>query len=91
MREFGDSGENVVNLKGGLLAKSGKLIFQGRSFLEGKIQKNGKKSTLNFLKLKVDGTKVVSVFEFGPYFGSKWLFLSFLRETNMINMAFIGI
>ena len=46
MREFGDSGENVVNLKGGLLAKSGKLIFQGRSFLEGKIQKNGK----NFLK-----------------------------------------
>ena len=33
--------------KGGLLAKSGKLIFQGRSFLEGKIQKNGKK----FLKI----------------------------------------
>ena len=27
-------------LKGGLLAKSGKFIFQGRSFLEGKIQKN---------------------------------------------------
>ena len=26
-------------LKGGLLAKSGKPIFQGRSFLEGKIQK----------------------------------------------------
>ena len=26
-------------LKGGLLAKSGKLIFQGRSFLEGKVQK----------------------------------------------------
>ena len=34
-------------LKGGLLAKSGKFIFQGRSFLEGKIQKNGKKF-LNF-------------------------------------------
>ena len=32
--------------KGELLAKSGKLIFQRRSFLEGKIQKNGK----NFLK-----------------------------------------
>ena len=31
-------------MKGGLLAKSGKLIFQGRSFLEGKIQKNGKNS-----------------------------------------------
>ena len=31
-----------IPLQGGLLAKSGKLIFQGRSFLEGKIQKNGK-------------------------------------------------
>ena len=83
--------KSIFSAKGGLVAKYVKLIFQGKSFLEGKIQKNGKKSTLNFLKLKVDGTKVVSVFEFGPYFGSKWLFLSFLRETNMINMAFIGI
>ena len=33
--------------KEGLLAKSGKVIFQGRAFLEGKIQKNGKKF-LNF-------------------------------------------
>ena len=43
------------------------------------------------VKLEVDGTKVVSAFEFGPYFGSKWLFLSFLRETNVLNIAFIGI
>ena len=35
--------------KGGLLAKSGKLIFQGRSFLEGKIQKNGNNFLKNFI------------------------------------------
>ena len=36
-------------MKGGLLAKSGKLIFQGRSFLEGKIQKNGNNFLKNFI------------------------------------------
>ena len=36
-------------LKGGFLAKSGKLIFQGRSSLEGKIQKNGKKFFKKFI------------------------------------------
>ena len=35
--------------KEGLLAKSGKVIFQGRSFLEGKIQKNGKNFFKNFI------------------------------------------
>ena len=39
--------KSIFRAKGGLLAKYGKLIFQGRSFLEGKIQKNGK----NFLKI----------------------------------------
>ena len=34
-------------LKGGLLAKSRKLFFQGRSFLEGKIQKMEKKISKN--------------------------------------------
>ena len=36
-------------LKGGLLAKSGKFIFQGRSFLEGKIQKNSKNISKIFI------------------------------------------
>ena len=36
-------------LKGGLLAKSRKLFFQGRSFLEGKIQKMQKKISKNFI------------------------------------------
>ena len=36
-------------LKGGLLAKSGKLFFQGRSFLEGKIQKTQKKISKKFI------------------------------------------
>ena len=81
------------------------FFFQGRSILEGKIQKMQKNILFHknlserlflmviWVKLKVDGTKVVSVFEFGPYFGSKWLFLSFLTflcETNVLNMAFIG-
>ena len=35
--------------KEGLLAKSGKVIFQGRAFLEGKIQKNGKKFLNSFI------------------------------------------
>ena len=71
------------------MAKSGKLFFSGRSFLEGKIHIFDLKVLFSknlsewlFLKVicvkfKVDGTKVVSVFGFGPYFGSKWLFLSF--------------
>ena len=36
-------------LKGGLLAKSGKFIFQGRAFLEGKIQKMQKIFSKNFI------------------------------------------
>ena len=32
--------KSIFRAKGGLLAKYGKLIFQGMSFLEGKIQKN---------------------------------------------------
>ena len=39
-------------MKGGLLAKSGKLIFQGRSFLEGKTQKNCKKNLKIFITPK---------------------------------------
>ena len=39
----------VADLKGGLLAKSRKLFFQGRSFLEGKIQKMQKKISKNFI------------------------------------------
>ena len=35
--------------KGGLLAKSRKLFFQGRSFLEGKIQKMQKKISEEFI------------------------------------------
>ena len=64
------------------MTKSGKLFFSGRSFLEGKIHIFDLKVLFSknlsewlFLKVicvkfKVDGTKVVSVFEFG-------LFLSF--------------
>ena len=40
--------ENEI-LKGGSLAKSRKLFFQGRSFLEGKIQKMQKKISKNFI------------------------------------------
>jgi len=36
-------------MKGGSLAKSRKLFFQGRSFLEGKIQKMQKKISKNFI------------------------------------------
>ena len=36
-------------MKGGSLAKSRKLFFQGRSFLEGKIQKMKKKFSKNFI------------------------------------------
>ena len=36
-------------IKGGLLAKSRKLFFQGRSFLDGKIQKMQKKISKNFI------------------------------------------
>ena len=77
------------NLKGGLLAKSRKLFFsRGGHFWRAKSKKCKKKLfSKNFsewlflmvmcVKLKVDRTKVVSVFKFGPYFGSKWLLLSF--------------
>ena len=36
-------------MKGGSLAKSRKLFFQGRAFLEGKIQKIQKKILKNFI------------------------------------------
>ena len=38
-----------ILFKGGLLAKSRKLFFQGKSFLEGKIQKMQKKISKNFI------------------------------------------
>ena len=46
--------ENILEIdwpviKGGTLAKSRKLFFQGRSFLEGKIQKMKKKFSKNFI------------------------------------------
>ena len=56
------------NSKGDLLAKSGKLIFQRRSFLEGKIQKNGKKFFKNFYCSKT--------------FVSKW-FIKYLAHINI--------
>ena len=40
---------SFYRLKGGSLAKSRKLFFQGRSFLEGKIQKMQKKISKNFI------------------------------------------
>ena len=46
----GDYKNKIKNLlKGGSLAKSRKLFFQGRSFLEGKIQKMQKKISKNFI------------------------------------------
>ena len=39
--------KKALNLKGGSLAKSRKLFFQGRSFLEGKIQKKFQKILLS--------------------------------------------
>ena len=39
----------ILLLKGGLLAKSRKLFFQGTSFLEGKIQKMQKKFSKIFI------------------------------------------
>ena len=39
----------MYSIKGGSLAKSRKLFFQGRSFLEGKIQKMKKKFSKNFI------------------------------------------
>ena len=62
---------------------SGEGIFGGQNYtFDLKILFSENLSEWLFLivisvKLKVNGTKVVSVFEFGPYFGSKWLFLSF--------------
>ena len=44
-----DAKSQIVGLKGGSLAKSRKLFFQGRSFLEGKIQKMQKKISKNFI------------------------------------------
>ena len=45
IKHFGNpKNENLLwSMKGGLLAKSKKLFFQGRAFLEGKIQKMQKK------------------------------------------------
>ena len=39
----------INEVKGGTLAKSRKLFFQGRPFLEGKIQKMQKKISKNFI------------------------------------------
>ena len=72
-----------------IIGKIQKTFFSGEVIFGGQNPKNEKKILFSknlsewlFLivvcvKLKVDGTKVVSVFEFGPYFGSKWLFLAF--------------
>ena len=49
MMQNGDPQNPIYVVKGGLLAKSRKLFFQGRSFLEGKIQKMQKKISKNFI------------------------------------------
>ena len=49
MMQNGDTQNPIYVVKGGLLAKSRKLFFQGRSFLEGKIQKMQKKISKNFI------------------------------------------
>ena len=48
MMQNGDPQNPIYVVKGGLLAKSRKLFFQGRAFLEGKIQKMQKKISKNF-------------------------------------------
>ena len=49
MKKYTNIPTFAMYFKGGSLAKSRKLFFQGRSFLEGKIQKMQKKISKNFI------------------------------------------
>ena len=81
-----------LEIEGGLLAKSEKLIFQGRAFLEGKIQKNDKIFLKIFIVLRRPLGYIGNLYTYRGYilvscktpknhknshFGSKWVFLSF--------------
>ena len=83
------------------MAKSGKLIFQGRSFFEGKIQKNCKKFKKIFIVPKrllghTNHLSIKAILSTLVYKAKMAIFVIFsvftiLHETNMLNMDFIGI